>query len=148
MKWEVYIKTGITPRRLACAPTFRRNVNLAPEQIMKAHRGSRGIAPLFFNLDARRRWVVNATPRPLYPWERDPVAGWATGLVLAGAENLDPHRIFFFFYILLRSVLHPYLFLCLGCPIFCPFFFNVQQTIQTSMPPAGFEFAIPTGERP
>jgi len=23
-----------------------------------------------FNLDARRRWVVNATPRPLYPQER------------------------------------------------------------------------------
>ena len=40
-------------------------------------------------------WVVNATPRLLYPRERDPVpivqeAGWATGPVWTGAENLAP----------------------------------------------------------
>ena len=38
-------------------------------------------------------WVVNATPRPLYPWERDPVpivleAVLAPGQVCTGAENL------------------------------------------------------------
>jgi hypothetical protein len=38
-------------------------------------------------------WVVYATPRPLYPRERDPVlivweAGWAPGSVWTGAENL------------------------------------------------------------
>ena len=38
-------------------------------------------------------WVVNATPRPLYPQERDLVpivqeAGWAPGPVWTGAENL------------------------------------------------------------
>ena len=38
-------------------------------------------------------WVVNATPRPLYPRERETVpivkeAGW----VWTGAENLAPHR--------------------------------------------------------
>jgi hypothetical protein len=38
-------------------------------------------------------WVVNATPRPLYPWERGPVpilreAGWGLGPVWTGAENL------------------------------------------------------------
>ena len=37
-------------------------------------------------------WVVNATPRPLYPRERDPVpiveeAGWAPGSVWTGAGN-------------------------------------------------------------
>jgi hypothetical protein len=37
-------------------------------------------------------WVVNATTRPLYPRERDPVpivqgAGWAPGSVLTAAEN-------------------------------------------------------------
>jgi len=37
--------------------------------------------------------VVNATPRPLYPWIRDPVpfiqeAGWAPESVWTGAENL------------------------------------------------------------
>ena len=36
----------------------------------------------FCNLGARLGWVVNATRRPLYPWERQPVlilweAGWA-----------------------------------------------------------------------
>jgi hypothetical protein len=40
---------------------------------MKAQRGSRGIPLLFFNLGARWRRVVNATPRLLYPRERDPV---------------------------------------------------------------------------
>jgi hypothetical protein len=39
--------------------------------------------------------VVNATPRPLYPRERDPVpilqeAGWALGPVWTGAENPPP----------------------------------------------------------
>jgi hypothetical protein len=33
---------------------------------MKAQRGSRGIS-LLFDLGARWGWVVNATPRPLYP---------------------------------------------------------------------------------
>ena len=37
--------------------------------------------------------VVNATPRPNFPWERDPVvilqqAGWAPGPVWTDAENL------------------------------------------------------------
>jgi len=40
---------------------------------MKAHRGSRGIAVLFLNLGVRMEWMVNATPRRLYAWQRDPV---------------------------------------------------------------------------
>jgi hypothetical protein len=32
--------------------------------------GGRGIALLFLGLGARRGWVVNTTPRPLYPQER------------------------------------------------------------------------------
>ena len=37
--------------------------------------------------------MSNATPRPLYPWERDPVltvqeAGWVPRLVRTGADNL------------------------------------------------------------
>jgi len=40
---------------------------------MKAKRRSRDTA-LF---GVRWRWMVNATPRPLYPRERDPVpTGW------------------------------------------------------------------------
>ena len=33
---------------------------------MKVRRGSRGIAPLIFNLGTRWRLVVNITPRPFY----------------------------------------------------------------------------------
>jgi len=40
-------------------------------------------------------WVVNATPRPLYLPEIDPVSnvqepGWAPGPVWTGTENLAP----------------------------------------------------------
>jgi hypothetical protein len=42
-------------------------------QAMKAQRGSRGRALISFNLGARWECVVNATPGPLYPRERDPV---------------------------------------------------------------------------
>ena len=47
-------------------------VKFALEQVMKAQRGSGGIT-LLFNLGRRWGWVVNATPWPLYPRERDPV---------------------------------------------------------------------------
>jgi hypothetical protein len=60
---------------------------------MKAQRES--IALLFFNLGARWRWVVNATPRPVYSRDIDPVpilqdTGWSPGPVWTGAENLAP----------------------------------------------------------
>jgi len=65
---------------------------------MGAHRWSRGITPLFFNLGARWGWVVNVMPWPIYPRERDLVpivseAGWAPGLVWTGTENLASTRI-------------------------------------------------------
>jgi hypothetical protein len=41
-------------------------VKVSLEQAMKAQRGSRCIAVLFY-LGARWGWVVNATPRLLYP---------------------------------------------------------------------------------
>jgi hypothetical protein len=41
--------------------------------------------------------VVNATPRPLYPGEKDPVrivqeAGWVRGPVWTGTENVVPRE--------------------------------------------------------
>ena len=47
-------------------------------------------------------WVINATLRPLYHRERDPVstvqnAGWAPGQIWTGAKNLAPTGIFFSF---------------------------------------------------
>jgi len=52
----------------------------------------------FFNLGARWGWVVNATLRPLYARERDPVpivqeVGWASGPAYTGALNLAPTGI-------------------------------------------------------
>jgi hypothetical protein len=43
-----------------------KKVNVALSHAVKAQRGSRG-TPLLFNLGVRWRWVVNVTPRPLYP---------------------------------------------------------------------------------
>jgi hypothetical protein len=45
----------------------------------RALRGSRGIALLILDLDARRGWVVSTTARPFYPRERPPThctGGW------------------------------------------------------------------------
>jgi hypothetical protein len=65
---------------------------------MKAQRESTGIAHSFFNFGTRWGWVVNATPRSLYPRKTAPVlivqeAGWAPGPVWTGAENLAPTGI-------------------------------------------------------
>ena len=42
--------------------SFNIKLKFSLEQATKAQRGSRGIG-----------WVVNSTPRPLYPRERDPI---------------------------------------------------------------------------
>ena len=60
-----------------------------------AHKGSRGIALLFFDHGTRRCWGDRVTPRPIFTPRKDPVpivqeAGWAPGPVLTGAENLAP----------------------------------------------------------
>jgi hypothetical protein len=57
---------------------------------MKVRTGSRGIALPFLNLGTRWGWVVNATPRPLYHRERDPVR---LRVVWTSAENLVPTGI-------------------------------------------------------
>jgi len=63
-----------------------------------AHTGSRGIALLFLDHSTRRGWVVSVMPRPLITPRKDPVptiqeAGWASGPVWTGAENLAPTGI-------------------------------------------------------
>ena len=40
---------------------------------MKADRGSSGVALFIVNLGTVWKWVVNFTPRHLYPWKRTPV---------------------------------------------------------------------------
>jgi len=69
-----------------------------------AHRGSRGIALLFLDHGTRRGWGVSPTSRPLFTPGKESVpivqeAGWATGPVWTGAENLAPTGI--------RSPYHP-----------------------------------------
>ena len=97
------IKTGLLqPKLRAFMPsmserTLKAKVNFALVLNTKT-QSSRGIElRSFFNLGARRGWLANATPRPLYPRGRDPVlivhgAGWAPGPVWTNAENLAPHR--------------------------------------------------------
>jgi len=63
-----------------------------------AHRGSRDIALLFLDHGTRRGWGVRITPQPLFTPGKDPVpivqeAGWASGPVWKGAENLVPTGI-------------------------------------------------------
>ena len=69
------------------------NVKFTLEQAAKAQRGS---VTLFFNLGARWGWVVNATPRPLYPQERlgtHFIGGWVgPRAVLEGCEKSRPRR--------------------------------------------------------
>jgi hypothetical protein len=49
---------------------------------MKTYCGSGGIAPRILNLDTRWRWVVNFTPRALYPQGKDPgTTNWIRGWV-------------------------------------------------------------------
>jgi hypothetical protein len=58
-----------------------------------AHRGSRGIALLFYEHGTRRGWGVSVTSRLPFTPGKDPVpiiqeAGWAPEPVWTGAENL------------------------------------------------------------
>jgi hypothetical protein len=49
------------------------------QQATNVQRESRGIALFLFKVGARWGWVVSATPRPLYSWERpgtDCIGGW------------------------------------------------------------------------
>jgi hypothetical protein len=61
-----------------------------------AQRGNRIIALLILELGARRGWMVNTTPRPLYPQERPGthcIGGWVgprAGLDVC--EKSRPHR--------------------------------------------------------
>jgi hypothetical protein len=63
-----------------------------------AHRGSRGIALLLLYHGIRRGRGVSVTPRPLFTPGKNTLsivleAGWATGSVWTGAENLAPTGI-------------------------------------------------------
>jgi len=62
------------------------------------HRGSRGIALHFLSHNTRRGWGVSAMPRPLITPGNDLVptvqeAGWTSGPVWTGVENLAPTGI-------------------------------------------------------
>jgi len=64
---------------------------------MKAQIGSR-VIDLLLNLGTRCRWVVNTMPHLLYPQEGHPVptvqeAGWASGPVWMGRDNVNPTRV-------------------------------------------------------
>jgi hypothetical protein len=54
---------------LQTLPGICGKVKVTLEQAMKAQRGVEVKLYSFLNLGARWGWVVNATPRPLYPRE-------------------------------------------------------------------------------
>ena len=73
----------------------RSNIKFTLVQATEVQRRSNVLLYSFFDLDARWGCVVNATPRPLCPREAESLpivqeAGWATGPVWTGAENLAP----------------------------------------------------------
>jgi hypothetical protein len=55
---------------------------------MKTDWGSGGIAPRILDLGTRWRWVVNFTPRSLYPRERIPANHWI-GVWVGPRDVLD-----------------------------------------------------------
>jgi hypothetical protein len=71
-------------------------VKFSLEQATKAQRRSRGIT-LLFNLSARWEWVINTTPRPLYPRERPGThctGGWVD--LRAGLDTSTMKMIVYF----------------------------------------------------
>ena len=85
LNWTVKVKCTLVQALRLCT-------------VRMAHRGSRGIALPFHDHGTRRGWGVSVTPQPLFTPGKDPVpivqeAGWAPGLVWAGAENLTPTGI-------------------------------------------------------
>ena len=70
-------------------------VKITLEQATKAQRGSRDITTLF-HLGAKMEWVINVTPRSLYPRERPDThftGGWASRRAgLEGCVKFRPHQ--------------------------------------------------------
>jgi len=94
MKWKLYdFPTRGYPHTKPYGVLYQQTRTIDPKNIkvkgkvvpayaMKAHRGSRGIAPFILNLVTRRTSVDNITPRPFKPRERTLIstekeAGWA-----------------------------------------------------------------------
>jgi hypothetical protein len=75
---------------------LRANVALRSGKVKVPQRGSRGIALLFLDLDARKGCVVNTMRRPLYPRESPGThctGGWVrrrAGLDGCGESRLPP----------------------------------------------------------
>ena len=66
---------------------FPQNVNFSVLLAMKVRRGSRCTVLLCPNLGARWQWVVNVTPRPLWPRE-EPHYSWEGGGLKADLKGI------------------------------------------------------------
>ena len=85
-----------TSKRLKIKVTLLQALRLCTGRT--AHRGSRGIALLFYDHGTRRGEGSALRPDRSLPPRENPVptvqeAGWAPGPVWTGAENLAPHRV-------------------------------------------------------
>ena len=116
-------------------PNQCRRVKFTLEWAKKAQKRSRDSSTLSLNS------ALNGVG---YSRQRDPEpivqeTGWDPGPVCTSAENLAPTGIFllqFFLFIVYLSILYPHVTYC------------STDTTQPSLPPAGFEPAIPTIEQP
>jgi hypothetical protein len=91
--------------------------------------------------------VVSARPRLLYPREADHyIRGWVGPRAsLNGAQNLAPTAILLSYSVLLCIY---FIRTCVFFLVVLHFAFCPYCTTHTSMPPVGFEPAIPAGELP
>jgi len=98
---DVKIEHSISGNMNTVIPTTKVKVKCTLVQALRlctgraARSGSRGIALLFLDHGTRRGWGFSVTSRPLFAPGRDLVpiaqqAGWASGPVWTGAENLTP----------------------------------------------------------
>jgi len=75
-------------------PALTGRGTVVPVHALKLYRENRGIAVSILNLGIRWRWVVNFTPRPLYPRgkKRAPHSGMFCILNVFSAEERSNHR--------------------------------------------------------
>ena len=79
--WKWKSKSRLRAEILVRRRIIKVKVKLAPEQAIKAKRGSSGVALFFWG------WVVKDTPRPLYP--REWVGNHCTGDWVGPGAGLD-----------------------------------------------------------
>ena len=116
---------------------------------IKALRVSRGTAPLILNLSTRWTWVVNFTPWPFHPRERKPIPTRLPQSLSGLLDNKKSHLRRFFLILLYSVRISSTIDYLSWFFLILPFLSSrTTHNKQTSIPPTGFETAIPASDRP